>query len=61
MKLDFNQAFFSQQKLLPIPFIIYGMGYVGNLIAEWCNNNRIDYIFCDRNAEQKKNKTDKMA
>ncbi|MCI9365041.1 MAG: hypothetical protein HFG17_12490 [Oscillospiraceae bacterium] len=60
MKLDFNQAFFSQQKLLPIPFIIYGMGYVGNLIAEWCNNNRIDYIFCDRNAEQKKNKTDKM-
>lgn len=59
MKLALNQAFFSQKKLSQTSFIIYGMGYVGNLIAKWCNHNNMDYIFCDRNADQKRNHTDK--
>ena len=35
------------------------MGYVGNLIAEWCNLNDINYIFCDNNADKIKKETHK--
>lgn len=34
--------------------IIYGMGYVGGLIADWCDNNGITYIYADKNAVKKK-------
>lgn len=46
-------------KLSSAPFVIYGMGYVGQLIAEWCDQNRIAYIFCDRDATQKRKQTDR--
>ncbi len=40
-------------QLSSVPLVIYGMGYVGRLIGEWCGQNRISYIFCDKNAGQK--------
>ncbi|MGC6172951.1 hypothetical protein [Lacrimispora sp. 38-1] len=39
------------------PFIIYGMGYVGKLIAEWCNLNEVTYTFCDINAYKMEKQT----
>ncbi|MHC1724159.1 MAG: hypothetical protein AB9836_13250 [Aminipila sp.] len=39
------------------PLIIYGMGYVGKLIAEWCNLNKVTYVFCDINAYKMKKET----
>ena len=45
------------EKLSLAPLVIYGMGYVGNMIAEWCSQNGIAYIFCDRNASQKRKET----
>lgn len=41
------------------PLILYGMGYVGNIIADWCDSNDINYIFCDANADKIKRKTHK--
>ncbi len=39
------------------PLVIYGMGYVGKLIAEWCDLNEITYAFCDINANNMKKET----
>lgn len=44
-------------KLSSAPLVIYGMGYVGNMIAEWCGQNGLSYIFCDQNAVQKRTET----
>lgn len=41
------------------PLVIYGMGVVGELIAGWCDENRIEYVYVDRDAEGKRGKTDK--
>lgn len=41
------------------PLVIYGMGYVGKLITEWCDLNDINYIFCDKNADKIKKETHK--
>lgn len=43
--------------LSALPLVIYGMGYVGHLIADWCSRNGITYIFCDRSAAQKREET----
>lgn len=39
--------------------IVYGMGYVGKLIAEWCDSQAINYIFADREAFKMKQETQK--
>lgn len=54
MKLMLNDNHVLSQKLIGVPFVIYGMGYVGRLIAEWCAQNGIAYMFCDSNAKQKR-------
>ncbi len=35
------------------PLVLYGMGGAGMRIAKWCDENKIDYIFADRDAEKK--------
>lgn len=47
------------RKIASRPCVIYGMGYVGSLIAEWCDDNHINYVFSDSNADKKKLETDK--
>jgi len=42
------------------PLVIYGMGYVGRLIADWCERERIEYVYADRDAEEKRKNTDKQ-
>lgn len=54
MKLILNDNHILSQKLADVPLVIYGMGYVGTLVAEWCAQNGIAYMFCDGNAEQKR-------
>jgi len=49
------------ERISATPFVIYGMGYVGNLIAEWCDQNGIGYVFCDSNAEQKRGEAGREA
>lgn len=39
--------------------VLYGMGYVGKLIANWCDEQNIDYIYADRNALELQKQTDK--
>lgn len=41
------------------PLIIYGMGYVGRLVADWCERRGLFYSFADRRAEEKQRETDK--
>lgn len=40
------------------PLLIYGMGYVGGLLAKWCEQNQIAYVYVDKRAEEKKKTTD---
>lgn len=40
-------------RLRSAPLVLYGMGGAGLRIAEWCDENRIDYVFSDRDAETK--------
>ncbi len=47
------------QRISTAPFVIYGMGYVGGIIADWCSENGLDYVFCDQNAEQKRERCGK--
>ena len=42
------------------PLVIYGMGYVGRLIAEWCDKTQISYVYADQLAEEKRKDTDKQ-
>ncbi len=39
------------------PLVLYGMGGAGLRIAKWCDENRITYIFADKNAENRKKET----
>lgn len=48
------------EKIGTQPLVIYGMGYVGGLIAEWCEWNQIDYVYVDRLAEEKKNNSERQ-
>lgn len=41
------------------PLVLYGMGGAGLRIAKWCDENRISYIFADKNAEIKQKETSK--
>ena len=41
------------------PLVLYGMGGAGLRIAKWCDENRISYVFADKNAETKQRETDK--
>lgn len=41
------------------PLVIYGMGVVGKMIADWCDENGIEYVYVDRDAKGKQGKTDK--
>lgn len=42
-------------KIVFQPLIIYGMGYVGKLIAGWCDNNNVEYIYADRKISKESN------
>lgn len=42
------------------PLVLYGMGYIGKLIAGWCDSQGLDYIFADRDTEEKKKETSKV-
>lgn len=39
--------------------VLYGMGGMGIRIAQWCDENKIEYIFADQDAEKKRGDTDK--
>lgn len=41
------------------PLVLYGMGGAGIRIAQWCDENKIDYIFADKDADKKQNDTNK--
>ena len=41
------------------PLVLYGMGGAGLRIADWCDANRIDYVFVDKDAEARQKKTGK--
>ena len=58
MKLKPSKEFELICKLSSSPLIIYGMGYVGNLIADWCHRNGTTCVFCDRDAAQKRKETE---
>lgn len=40
--------------------VVYGMGYIGGLVAEWCEQNRVEYVFADRSADGKRSTTNKQ-
>lgn len=42
------------------PLVLYGMGGAGIRIAQWCDENKIDYIFADKDADKKQNDTNKI-
>lgn len=42
------------------PLVLYGFGGAGSRIGQWCDENGIDYIFADRQAEQKQKETDRL-
>lgn len=41
------------------PLVLYGFGGAGSRIGQWCDENGVDYVFADRQAEQKQKDTDK--
>lgn len=41
------------------PLVLYGFGGAGSRIGQWCDENGIDYVFADRQAEQKQKETDR--
>lgn len=41
------------------PLVLYGMGILGKAIAQWCDANRITYVFADRDAREKQKMTAK--
>lgn len=46
-------------RLRSAPLVLYGMGGAGLRIAQWCDENQIDYVFSDRDAEAKRESTSK--
>lgn len=46
-------------KIQSAPLILYGMGGAGLRIAQWCDENDIEYVFADRDARKKQNTTNK--
>lgn len=40
--------------------VLYGMGTMGKAIAKWCDSQKIDYIFADRNFLEKQKSTSKL-
>lgn len=40
--------------------VVYGMGYIGGLVAEWCEQNQAEYVFADRCANEKRSTTSKQ-
>lgn len=46
-------------QLQSAPLVLYGMGGAGLRIARWCDQNKIDYIFADKDADKKQKDTDK--
>jgi len=39
------------KKIHPNKLVIYGKGYIGKLIADWCVTTGIKYFFCDEKAD----------
>lgn len=58
MKVKFENMECFISKITAQPLVIYGMGYFGNFIAQWCDENKVPYVFADRNAANKQDITD---
>lgn len=41
------------------PLVLYGMGGAGIRIAQWCDENKVDYVFADKDADKKQGILDK--
>lgn len=46
-------------RLRSAPLVLYGMGGAGLRIAQWCDENQVDYVFSDRDAETKRESASK--